>query len=175
MKLGGKKNKLKRNIIIDNNDGTSTVIVNSKRHGLQHVQVSTEDVPLVRDHCWAIASTDPGRVYATTRQQKPDGKYTTLYMHKLIATPADDLVVDHVDHDSLNNTRSNLRCVPHFVNIHNLRVKPKGYSLRASGKYRATISVNARIIHLGTFNTPEEASQAYWAAKAAHGLLPPEV
>lgn len=172
MKLGGKKTKLKRNIIINNNDGTSTVVVNSQKHGIQYVRISTEDTALVANHCWAIARTDPGRVYATTRTRKPDGKYTTLYMHSLIAQPDPAMVVDHVDHDSLNNTRTNLRVVPHYINIHNLRVKPKGYTLRPSGKYRVSISVNAHIIQIGLFATAEEATAAYWAAKARFGLIP---
>jgi len=175
MLLGTKKKKLKKNTIIDNNDGTSTVVVISKKHGIKHVIVSTEDVPLIRDHCWAVATTDPGRIYATTRVPRTPGKYTTLYMHKLIVNPAAGYVVDHIDHDTLCNTRSNLRCVPHYVNMHNLRVKPRGYTLRANGRYRASISVAGRIIHVGNFGSPEEASQAYWAAKRAYGLLPPQV
>lgn len=172
MKLGGKKTKLKRNTIIDNLDGTSTVIVNSKRHGTQRVLVSTEDVPLVRDHCWAVASTDPGRIYATTRRVRPDGKYTTLYMHSLIMRPAPGLVVDHIHHDTLNNTRPNLRCVPQYINAHNLRVPAKGYTRRPSGRYRASICVQSRIVHLGTYDTEVEAAAAYQGARRALDLDP---
>lgn len=172
MKTGNKKTKLKRNVIVDNGNGTSTVIINSRKHGVAHIFISTEDAPTVARYCWALAATDPGRTYATTRVQKPDGKYTTMYMHVLIAQPGDGLVVDHINHNSLDNTRSNLRCVPHYVNIHNLRKKPKGYNRRPNGKYRAQLSVNGVAIIVGYYPTPEEAEAAYWAAKAAHGLVP---
>ena len=139
---------------------------------MQYVLISTEDTALVANHCWACASTDPGRTYATTRVEKPDGKYTTMYMHVLVAQPAPGLVVDHINHDPLDNTRSNLRCVPHYLNIHNLKIKPKGYTRRPSGRYRVSISINGKYTQIGMYDTPEQASAAYWAAKESLGLIP---
>jgi hypothetical protein len=40
----------------------------------------------------------------------------------------------------------------------------RGVSKKRSGKYRASMELNGKHVHLGTFNTPEEASLAYQAA-----------
>ena len=84
--------------------------------------------------------------------------------------------IDHIDGDGLNNRLDNLRDVPRNVNMHNV-VAPyqnntsgyRGASFhRQSGKWRASIGVNGKRVHLGLFDTPEEAHAAYMAAKAEH-------
>jgi len=39
---------------------------------------------------------------------------------------------------------------------------------KATGKFRASLAINGKRKHLGLFNTPEEAFQAYKLAKEAH-------
>jgi len=72
--------------------------------------------------------------------------------------------IDHIDRNSFNNHISNLRLVPHSVNQQNKNVK--GYSWnKKCGKYYSSIKINNKSIHLGCFNTEEEAKQAYLDAK----------
>ena len=49
------------------------------------------------------------------------------------------------------------------LNISNV----KGYSLE-NGKYRPSISVNYKTIHLGSYDNEEDARQAYLDAKKIH-------
>ena len=58
-----------------------------------------------------------------------DGKKKTIRLHRLIAQPANGLVVDHINRNKLDNRRSNLRCVTQVVNARNTeRVEnAKGY------------------------------------------------
>lgn len=86
--------------------------------------------------------------------------------------------IDHIDGNSLNNRFANLRLSTHSENMRN-QVSPRkdntsgfrGVCRSRNGKWQANITVSGKQRHLGIFSTPEEASDAYWAAKAAlHGV-----
>ncbi len=72
--------------------------------------------------------------------------------------------IDHIDRDPANNLEMNLRDVTQSVNQHNR--KAKGYTIeKSTGKYYAQIKLEGKQHFLGRFNTPEEATAAYLAAK----------
>ncbi|EOA5670578.1 HNH endonuclease, partial [Pseudomonas aeruginosa] len=79
--------------------------------------------------------------------------------------------VDHIDGNSANNAWSNLRLCTHAENMQNRKVSKRnksgflGVSKHSSG-WQATIAKDKKYYHLGLFKTPEEAHQAYLAAKA---------
>lgn len=79
--------------------------------------------------------------------------------------------IDHKDLDRSNNKWGNLREATHQQNCANLP-RPKNnksgfkgvYWLVANSKWRAHIRHNGKLRHLGLFDTPEAAHQAYYAA-----------
>lgn len=80
-------------------------------------------------------------------------------------------VVDHVNGDSGDNRWSNLRDVSQRVNLQNRRSPSSnnrtgllGVS-RRNRRFQASIKVDGPRIYLGTFDTPEQAHEAYLAAK----------
>ena len=79
--------------------------------------------------------------------------------------------IDHKNRIRNNNRIENLRDVTRTINGHNQGMFItnttgfKGVYLCKNGKYRAGISLNDKIMWLGTFFTPEEASVAYESAK----------
>lgn len=80
--------------------------------------------------------------------------------------------IDHADRDKLNNRISNLRDCTRAENLQNLPLRSNstsgftGVSLcRQTQKWRAKIRIDGEQIHLGRFDTPEEASNAYRIAK----------
>lgn len=82
------------------------------------------------------------------------------------------LEVDHRDGNPLNNRPGNLREATRLQNVVNRRVKsklPTGVE-QAGPKYVARIRTQGRRLHLGTFDCPHQAHQA-WRAKAVelHG------
>jgi hypothetical protein len=83
--------------------------------------------------------------------------------------PDEDLVIDHIDRDPSNNRITNLRVTTHQENNINKDCidNCKGYCFdKARGKWRARIQLEMKQKYLGTFNTEEEAREAYLAALA---------
>jgi hypothetical protein len=84
-------------------------------------------------------------------------------------------VVDHIDHNGLNNTRSNLRLVTQRENMANSRLFRNNTSgFRGVSWYTgikrwvAKIRIGDRFIHLGCFDTAVEAAKKYNEAAFAH-------
>lgn len=81
-------------------------------------------------------------------------------------------VIDHRDHQKTNNKYANLRDVTHAVNLQNqIRARSDSHLgvlgvIRSGPKFRAEISVDGKSRHIGSYDTPEQASEAYWAAKS---------
>jgi hypothetical protein len=77
---------------------------------------------------------------------------------------ADGLHIDHIDRIRSNNNIENLRLVTRQENQWNLPAK--GFHIhKPNNKFRAQIKVSGKLIHLGLFNTEEEARKAYLEAK----------
>lgn len=86
-------------------------------------------------------------------------------------------MLDHINGNKLDNRISNLREATLSQNQFNTKINKlnttgfKGVR-RTNRKtpYTASIRINKKIVHLGVFNTPEEAHKAYCkAAKEIHG------
>ena len=102
-------------------------------------------------------------VWSDTKQQP-----RVVLMHCDLMNPPPKLMVDHQDHNGLNNQRSNLRICSNSENLCN-RPKPchntSGYKgVIINHKRNAIygrIRKNGIEYHLGTFQTVEEAARAY--------------
>lgn len=144
------------------------------------------------EHAWAdlrpvgttMVDAADAAVLASKWWRLSSGKYAIggappnrAFLHRLIsAVPggfADGVLVDHVDLNKLNNRRANLRQCSHSLNHGNAPLRSdntsgfKGVS-RDKKKWCASIMVNQRHLHIGNFNTPEEAAHAYNAAARRH-------
>lgn len=91
-------------------------------------------------------------------------------IHQLVASEFLEKVdgsnfVDHVDGDRTNNVVSNLRYCTSSQNSANRNQKGtsglKGVSKERNGKFRSRIKKDGKHFHLGTFDTKEQAHDAY--------------
>tara|TARA_R110002126_G_scaffold183604_2_gene332139 strand:+ start:202 stop:684 length:483 start_codon:yes stop_codon:yes gene_type:complete len=81
-------------------------------------------------------------------------------------------VIDHRDGNPSNNFVENLRITSGQGNDWN-QTRAKGYYWnKQHEKWLAKICVNYKQIHLGLFDTEEEAHQAYLEAKLIHHVIP---
>lgn len=86
------------------------------------------------------------------------------------------MIVDHINHDTLDNRRLNLRVVTRSQNSQNRRGAQAGNKTgirgvswnKAARKFTAQIYINKARKHLGSFSTARAASIAYQKANRAN-------
>jgi hypothetical protein len=139
--------------------------------------VDKEDFEQMRKFKW-FASGPEKYPYGVRAIYPGEGRKITLYMHREIMKAPRGLVVDHINGNTLDNRRVNLRLATKRQNTCNMRVNKEGCSSKYRGvcrhkatrKWAAKISVDMKRIHLGVFEDEVEAARAYdTAAKKYHG------
>lgn len=115
--------------------------------------------------------------YAAKQKRKLNGKQIAQYMHRVILNAPPNKQVDHINHNTLDNRKQNLRICTRSQNqmnrtpSENTSSKYKGVHWCKQGKkWRAQIQINGKRLSLGLYKTEIEASCAYnVAAKILFG------
>jgi len=119
-----------------------------------------EDYDKIKNYYWKI--NDSGYIISNIK-----GK-NAIRLHRLIMNVDNNkYVVDHINHDTLDNRKINLRICKQNQNCKNLKIKKNNISgvpgvtwYSKYNKWRARINVNYKEIHLGYFDNFDEAVQA---------------
>lgn len=104
-----------------------------------------------------------------------DKKYKKHYIHRLVASSFIRVMIkgeqiDHKDSDKLNNKLNNLDIVDNRINqLRNKRAILPGVS-KLGNRWRSRVQLNKKIIPIGTFDTPEEAHEAYKNKLKEYGI-----
>lgn len=117
----------------------------------QLVLFDDEDITIVNSCGWYI--DNQGYVVSNVRPSQS--------MHVLIC-PNENRhpIIDHINHDKLDNRKVNLRATSFNVNSRNRTKAKTSYAkTNADGSivYRAHVSINNKSFHLGTFRTKRRA------------------
>ena len=144
--------------------------------------VDDEDYSFLMQWNWYARSGDSPEYYATRslHVSLENGKYTrkAVIMHRVLTGAPNGYVVDHINGDTLDNRKSNLRVCRHANNIRNMRKSDRpltspytGVSYhKKSGKWQASIKTQYKQKWLGNFIDPVKAAKAYnVAAIKQHG------
>lgn len=128
--------------------------------------VDKEDYEELMKHKWCASKYPRG--YVAVRAESINGKYKMIRMHRQIMQVENSKVlIDHINHNSLDNRKSNLRECTKRENAMNMRSQLGSNSkyigvdfIKKLGKWRARINVYDKEIHGGVFMTEEEAAKA---------------
>ena len=135
--------------------------------------VDAEDYDKIKDYRWCVHNKE-----GYCKVQHTSNKGSPVPLARYLMNAPKGMYVDHINHDPLDNRRSNLRICTAADNSRNKRViakessQYKGVSRDTVNKelYRACISVDNNQIHLGVFQLEIDAALAYnEAAIKYHG------
>lgn len=129
--------------------------------GGQVALVDEEDFDQLSQYTWK-ASRKGNTFYAERSEKK-----VTIMMHREIMNAPSNMEVDHIDGNGLNNTKANLRLCSHTENMRNQKMAKsnktgfKGVMPYYKNGFRAMIYFEGKSIHIGVYDTAEEAAKAY--------------
>jgi hypothetical protein len=143
-----------------------TIELKSKRHG-SHItvvdDVDYERMKRLKNMKWSVVIKRNGLIYFQKRL--PGGKLVEL--HRWIMNPKKGEYVDHIDGNTLDNRRQNLRICTNAANLRNGKIRPNNNSGitgvwrdKSRNKWVAEIKVNYKKISLGRFDNIKDASKA---------------
>jgi hypothetical protein len=145
----------------------------SIKNGVFIIDDSDESLVKLREYKWYI---DPsGYVVAWLPKER---KF--LRMHRLILGYEGPLEVDHINGIRHDNRRSNLRLVPHHINLHNQKLRTdntngfKGLFLNRSGNWGYQTWVKGVKHAKQGYKTKEEAYAAKLEYLKTQGVVNPE-
>lgn len=114
---------------------------------------------------WEWKVNGHGYVYRVLKINK---KHEWIWMHRIINKTSSNLHTDHIDGNTLNNQRNNLRSCNRFENMQNRKLNRnnasgyKGVCWHKIGKkWVAQIFLKRKAIYLGYFKDKKEAALAY--------------
>jgi hypothetical protein len=136
------------------------------------VLIDEEDLWLISFRKWQVNQRNEGYIYFTSRI---NGNHSSL--HREIIKCPKSYFVDHINGNTLDNRKENLRVCTRSENIRNQKTridnttgfKGVGYD-KSRNKYKARIKITGKYLFLGRFESPDEAYIAYCkASKKYHG------
>lgn len=131
--------------------------------------VDDDDLPRVLEKKWRACWSKTTKSYrAMAHVIDDEGKDRSVFMHRFILSPDRGDVIDHINHDTLDNRRCNLRVCSQSENLQNARRRCnstsgyKGVSWdKTRGQWRSYITHNGKFLFLGRFDMVRDAAKAY--------------
>lgn len=132
--------------------------------------IDESDVPLIGQYKWFannVTKKNRKTVFVYPCSKIP-GSRSYSYLHRFLMQPKNGFIIDHLNGNTLDNRRANLRICTLRENNCNLKIHRTGAMLGAHktpyGTYISQIKIDGKTLYLGSFKTAHEAHQAYMAA-----------
>lgn len=147
-----------RNEIEIVDDYAEIYIYNNKCKEIGRTKIDIEDIERVKDYKWHYANK------LKYVEAKVDGK--NVLLHRLIMRAPSGKEVDHINRDSLDNRKKNLRICSRAENAKNIGLGIKNTSGHSGiswhkrhNKWMASIQVDNNVIYLGYFRDFDDAKK----------------
>jgi len=155
------------NEFIINGNIVEILIYNRKQEHIATGIVSIKHLDKIKKYKWSL--TKEGYILSYLNKEY-------IYLHRLITEAKPEEYVDHINHDTLNNLDENLRLCTNSQNLQNHTKLPSDNTsgiigvcwINEKNKWRAEIQVNKNKIHLGYFDTFEDAVDVRIQAEAKY-------
>jgi hypothetical protein len=128
--------------------------------------VDDKDYEWLNKWRWTAIWNKKAKAFYVIRNNGKENK--TFYIHREIMSAEKDFQVDHINHDTLDNRRVNLRIVTRSQNQRNSVVPCNSTSGfkgvcwdKGARKWRAYINKDRKRFHLGFFDSKVDAAIAY--------------
>lgn len=135
----------------------NTTAVFTTRSG-ENFYVDPSDAGLVSKYRWYIAGT--GYVVCDHRRTE------RILLHRILMNAPSNMIVDHINRDTKDNRKENLRLVTPSQNLMNRGIESRNKSgvtgvcwAKANHKWLSYISINNKRMYLGYYDTIEDAAQ----------------
>lgn len=151
---------------IEIKDTHAEIIIISKKFGEVRALIDIEDVEKCKHHTWSLNYCKPlDSFYAITSFSLGKKKRKTVPLHRFIMGFPEDKSIDHINHNTLDDRKQNLKVCTHFENMQNKKVKATSGYVGVSyypkrNRWVAKITVKRKTINLGTFDNLEDAIEA---------------
>lgn len=140
------------NFII-NNDYAEFIIY--RKNKFIHNKIDIIDAKLLNNHSWRLRGN---YIY---------NAHNNILLHRAIINNMGliipkNYVVDHINGDTTDNRRCNLRVVSKTINTLNSKTKFKGYRYRKDiGAFEVRIKYKQKVVTIGYFTNENDAHEAY--------------
>lgn len=134
--------------------------------------IDSDSIPFVEHLTWKASWRKQAQCFYAEHSSKVGRKVVGKMMHSVVMG-CDTTLFDHINRNTLDNRRCNLRPASRALNRLNCTKKTvnktgfDGVSLVTGGGYQAKIRVYGKRVSLGHFTTAEEAGDAYRQARTA--------
>lgn len=165
--------------------GETTAIIIKRLDGSTHeTLIDTADLKMLQELkvTWKVVYNKKTKsFYVFGNAPKVNGKSRTLSLSRVLMSTPENLQTDHINHDTLNNKRSNLRNVTVSENLSNRRpyhikkAERPGYRRvycfwdKSRSKYQVRATLGGKNRSMGRFNTQEEAEELVY--KIRQGIV----
>lgn len=178
--------KISRTKTFDNkvytSEGLTYIELNTRKGDTFTTVIDVQDLDrlISLDKRWFVAYDKNTKQYyaAATKYQEDKKLSRKIYLHRFILGEPVNVIVDHVDHNGLNNIRKNLRSTKTCDNLKNRKGKnsnnKSGYRNvfwnTREKKWQVALCKNQKQIHIGMFSDVDEAGrQAELARQKYYG------
>jgi hypothetical protein len=130
-------------------------------------KIDDEDYKKISEFKWSILTSGTGNKKYACRQYKKDRKIRRIFLHRYIMNTEDNKIqIDHIDGNTMNNQKSNLRSCSHKENCYNKKVPSNNTSgYKGVWLYKntwvASIQKDGIKYKCGRFEDKEKAKEAY--------------